>query len=183
MSSSNVNPYEKPLQPPPVTNTRSLSSSFPSSWISSNTLSAARADIWMFVSDISPAILHRGYTDISITFFGCNGCALRFPLAPPFSIFLRAAKNMRLYSLRPAPYSNALTRTPKKTVRTKPSRLLSVGNFRGKLSNESALPQLALLTIWWASRFCSDCSLKLDQIHWLVEISRTSRGSLKGFRH
>lgn len=36
---------------------------------------------------------------------------------------------------------------PKKTVRTQPSRLLSLGNFRGKLSSESVLPQLALLAI------------------------------------
>ena len=33
------------------------------------------------------------------------------------------------------------------TVRTKPSRLLSLGNFRSKLSGENAPPQLALLAI------------------------------------
>ena len=36
---------------------------------------------------------------------------------------------------------------PKTTARTQPSRLLSLGNFRGKLSSESVLPQLALLAI------------------------------------
>ncbi len=35
----------------------------------------------------------------------------------------------------------------KKTVRTKPSRLLSLGNFRSKLSGENAPPQLALPAI------------------------------------
>lgn len=36
---------------------------------------------------------------------------------------------------------------PKTTALTQPSRLLSLGNFRGKLSSESVLPQLALLAI------------------------------------
>lgn len=36
---------------------------------------------------------------------------------------------------------------PKTTARTQPLRLLSLGNFRGKLSSESVLPQLALLAI------------------------------------
>ncbi len=36
---------------------------------------------------------------------------------------------------------------PKTTALTQPSRLLSLGNFRSKLSSESALPQLALLAI------------------------------------
>ena len=36
---------------------------------------------------------------------------------------------------------------PKTTARTQPSRLLSLGNFRSKLSSESVLPQLALLAI------------------------------------
>src|SRR3970282_525132 len=40
-TSSNVNPYWKPEQPPPVTSTRSLSSGFPSSSISCLTLFAA----------------------------------------------------------------------------------------------------------------------------------------------
>src|SRR5438132_9382917 len=40
-TSSNVKPYWKPEQPPPVTNTRSFSSGLPSSVISSLTLFAA----------------------------------------------------------------------------------------------------------------------------------------------
>src|SRR5688500_15395513 len=41
LTSSKVKPYWKPEQPPPVTNTRSLSSGLPSSSISSLTLLAA----------------------------------------------------------------------------------------------------------------------------------------------
>ncbi len=40
-ASSNVNPYWKPEQPPPCTNTRSFSSGLPSSSTSSLTLAAA----------------------------------------------------------------------------------------------------------------------------------------------
>src|SRR6185436_9982305 len=71
-TSSNVNPYCSPEQPPPVTNTRSLSSLLPSSSISDLTLFAALsvktsgsgivvAMSFMYVSSPSVGISRRGF--------------------------------------------------------------------------------------------------------------------------
>src|SRR6185503_11015778 len=59
--SSKVNPYWKPEQPPPVTNTRSLSSGLPSSSISCLTLLAALS-------------LKTSGVGISVTAFICAPC-------------------------------------------------------------------------------------------------------------
>src|SRR5512138_870868 len=79
-TSSKVNPYWKPEQPPPVTNTRSLSSGLPSSSINCFTLLAA----------------------LSLKFSGAGISVTAFIPAPDVGL-LRARSQLQFYALRFGP--------------------------------------------------------------------------------